>query len=128
MDLPTAIAMAMQMLGILLIGSDSRQYKDLFVCLLLNADRADSTRIQSALAVLRLGRRAALASGAITFLVSLLLMLGNMADPASMGAGIAISLIAIFNGLVLSELVFSPLIFAMGRKLDQKRAAAGETE
>jgi len=51
----------------------------------------------------------AMASGAVGTLIGLVLMLGNMNDPADIGPGLAISLLTALYAVVLKYFVFEPI-------------------
>ena len=61
-------------------------------------------------AVLSTPRIIATAAGGVGFLLGLIHTMTNLGDPSKLGAGIAVSFLAIFYGLVLSELMVAPMI------------------
>jgi len=74
-----------------------------------------------------LGRRvfagmgdAAPAFGMIGTLIGLVLMLGNMSDPASIGPSMAVALLTTFYGAVLSNLVFLPMADKLALRSEQE--------
>jgi len=63
---------------------------------------------------------AAPAFGMIGTLIGLVLMLGNMSDPASIGPSMAVALLTTFYGAVLSNLIFLPLADKLALRSEQE--------
>lgn len=55
------------------------------------------------------GSRYAIAGGMVGTLIGLILMLGNMSDVESIGPNMAVALISLLYGIMLSELVYQPI-------------------
>ncbi len=63
---------------------------------------------------------AAPAFGMIGTLIGLVLMLGNMSDPASIGPSMAVALLTTFYGAVLSNLIFLPMADKLALRSEQE--------
>lgn len=66
-----------------------------------------------ALAVLTTMRLATLGAGAAGFLMGIVMMLGNLADPSAIGPAMAVALLSTLYAVVLSELIIAPSIAAL---------------
>jgi len=54
-------------------------------------------------------RRSVLAMGVLSYIMGLIITLMNLADPSSIGHVIAVSLIAIFYSIIISEMIITPM-------------------
>jgi chemotaxis protein MotA len=75
---------------------------------------AVATRHKSGKAVVDQLGRFAPAFGMIGTLMGLIIMLGNMSDPSSIGAGMAVALITTLYGAIMSNLFFLPFAEKLG--------------
>lgn len=78
----------------------------------------DPDRLLASVAVLRRAGRLSWAGGVIGFLAGAVAMLSDLSDPASIGAGLAVAMIAPLYGAVLAELLFFPLADALITRSD----------
>ncbi|NQU24802.1 MAG: MotA/TolQ/ExbB proton channel family protein [Candidatus Nealsonbacteria bacterium] len=62
------------------------------------------------------GSRAALACGLVGQLIGLIIMFGNMDDMGATPSAMAVSMLAVLYGIMLSEFVFQPLRMSIMRK------------
>ena len=108
-DSPSAILVFGGMLGILLLSHEADTWK-LFLHFLLQQSRAFSQDDRETLdAFLQTAGRGSLACGGLGTVVGLIIMLGNLDDPAAIGPGMAVALLTILYALLLSELVIRPM-------------------
>ncbi len=75
---------------------------------------AIATRHKSGKAVMDQIGRFAPAYGMIGTLMGLIIMLGNMSDPSSIGAGMAVALITTLYGAIVSNVIFLPFAEKLG--------------
>jgi len=78
-----------------------------------------------ALAVLNTMRLATLGAGAAGFLMGIVMMLGNLADPSAIGPAMAVALLSTLYAVVISELVVAPSIAALSMSLGLPETAGG---
>jgi len=82
--------------------------------IMLTEIEAVSTRHRDGKAIVDQLGRFAPAFGMIGTLMGLIIMLGNMEDPSSIGAGMAVALITTLYGAIVSNLVFLPFAEKLG--------------
>ena len=78
-----------------------------------------------ALAVLTTMRLATLGAGAAGFLMGIVMMLGNLADPSAIGPAMAVALLSTLYAVVISELVVAPSIAALSMSLGVPETTGG---
>ncbi|HUT93867.1 MAG TPA: hypothetical protein VMY37_30670 [Thermoguttaceae bacterium] len=95
---------------LLLVGAHREDWANACRLAMGAARSADDVSRRSACRFLTLGSRAAISTGTVAYLVQLAAMLGKMDDPAAIGPGVAVAMLPLLYGIVLSEFVFAPLL------------------
>jgi len=80
---------------------------------------------RKALAVLTTMRLATLGAGAAGFLMGIVMMLGNLADPSAIGPSMAVALLSTLYAVVLSELIIAPSIAPLSMSRGMSETAGG---
>jgi len=96
-------------LGIMLIGTEMHDWKSAAQVVLRHAAREDEATRRSATHWFRMAARSTVSVGLIAYFLSLTAMLSNLDDPSSIGSGVAVAMLPLLYGLVLSEFLFNPL-------------------
>lgn len=110
-DVPNLIIMGGLLIGGTLVCFSVRQVIDAFTGTLAGADAAPASarvRLQRIAVFARLYQMA-WGAGLVVALLTMIAMLGDLSDPASIGTGMAVALTAPAYGAVLAEFVFNPL-------------------
>ncbi len=76
---------------------------------LLDGKTASSAQLSRDITVMGRAYQLAWASGLGGFLLGMVIMLSNLDDPAAIGPGMAVALLTTIYGLILAELLFSPM-------------------
>jgi flagellar motor component MotA len=76
----------------------------------LGSDSLDADATQRHASVLSTARIVAMGCGVTGFLIGLVQMLSVLDDPSTMGPSMAVALLTAFYSVILSELVFGPMI------------------
>ncbi len=100
-------------------GSDAETIE-----LVLRTDmESTNKRHRTGKALLEQGGRFAPAYGMIGTLMGLIMMLSNMEDPSSIGAGMAVALVTTLYGAILANVVFQPFAEKLGGVSQQELRA-----
>ena len=94
---------------ILLIAHGKRGWREFFRLIRFKSGEMDKAAKAAAGEFLATGSRAALAMGLFWEMCSIVIMLMNMDDPSKVGPGMAMSILPLLYGIVLSEMVFVPI-------------------
>ena len=106
--------------GLLLSGN---KIGKMFVAIFSSS--ASKEEIESAAIGWRLARQLFIASGAIGTVIGFILILNNLDDPAAIGPGAAIALIAPFYGLILGYGICLPLQYKLEERARNTDKASG---
>lgn len=98
-------------LGMLIEGVPEKDINDI----LSEGMSTASARVQRSASVLRKAAEIAPAMGLIGTLIGLVQMLGNLDNPGAIGPAMAVALITTFYGVLLANVVFSPLASKLER-------------
>ncbi len=115
-DFPAAVLVFGGMLGVLLLSHEADTWKLFGRFLLRRSDSFRQDDRETLVGFLQTAGRGSIACGGLGTVIGLIVMLGNLGDPAAIGPGMAVALLAIFYALFLSELVIRP----MRRSLEPK--------
>ena len=85
----------------------------------------DEREQRAAMAVLTTTRLTILGAGAAGFLMGIVMMLGNLADPSAIGPTMAVALLSTLYAVVLSELIIAPSLAALSVSLSSPETAGG---
>ena len=80
---------------------------------------------QHHVSVLSTIRMAAVGSGVVGFLIGLIQMLIHMENPRTIGPAMAVALLTVFYGVLISELIVGPLINRVRRQTTGSSASEG---
>ncbi|MCP4710807.1 MAG: hypothetical protein GY869_19460 [Planctomycetes bacterium] len=94
---------------ILLIAHGRREWGEFFRFIRFKSGEMDDEAKVAVGEFLATGSRAALALGLFWELICIIIMLMNMDDPSAVGPGMAMSILPLVYGIVLSEMVFVPM-------------------
>jgi chemotaxis protein MotA len=72
----------------------------------------------------KMARIYVLASGVIGLLIGAVIMLKNMSDPAAIGPAMAVALLTIFYGFVLSFGIYLPLQSCLEDRIEEQASAS----
>ncbi len=92
------------------LGCEQRDWRNTFRLVIGRLDIEDDERCRSAERFLAFARRGSIATGLTACLIGIICVLGNMDDPSILGPGLAVAMIPILYGIVLSEFVCTPLL------------------
>jgi flagellar motor component MotA len=112
-------------LGGLWISFDPRLLFDAFAKSFQSEKVTDPQKVTLYAAVFSRAHQLAWGAGLLGTLIGMVLMLANMADPAAVGPGMAVSLLTLLYGAFLAEFIFGPLKSGM---IEQSIAAAAASD
>ncbi|MBN2212040.1 MAG: MotA/TolQ/ExbB proton channel family protein [Sedimentisphaerales bacterium] len=96
-------------LAVLLLSHRKDTWSAVYRCLCSQAHILTPQERSNVAGFMHTGSRAALAFGILGQVLGLMVILMNMDDPAKIGPGMAMALLTLFYGIIISEIVFNPL-------------------
>jgi flagellar motor component MotA len=124
-DYPSLILVVGGTFGVLMIACDTSDWKNAGRMLSGPRKSLDQAGCQSAAVFFGQASRAAIAAGVIGQVMGMIIMLGQLDDPAALGPGMAVSLISALYGLGLSEFFFVPMQTTALKRAESTEPANG---